>query len=187
MRARFGSDPTAGSKILSFKFISRLLSSRLLVFSLRFLLPLSFSSCGLPRCLFVSSLFGNISSFILTCTCPGHVSGAQFCQLSKHQFQFVLLIILFPFTTVSLYTMCSRNPVIPPSHRRRGATTGFGQNRHGITVGSPVYFFAIARRFYTRHTGGAVPLRVMVQTAITVVTPPVVFKSFPLPVTHRPQ
>ena len=88
-----------------------LLSSRLLVFSLRFPLPLSFSSYGLPRCRFVSSLFGNISSFILTCTCPGHVSGAQFCQLSKHQFQFVLLINLFPFTTVSLYTMCSRNPV----------------------------------------------------------------------------
>ena len=28
------------------------------------------------------------------------------------------------------------------------------------------------------------PLRVVVKTAITVVTPPVVFKSFPIPVTH---
>ena len=28
------------------------------------------------------------------------------------------------------------------------------------------------------------PLRFLVQTAITVVTPPVVFHSFPLPVTH---
>ena len=37
---------------------------------------------------------------------------------------------------------------------------------------------------YPRHTGGAVPLRFLVQTAITVVTPPVVFHSFPLPVTH---
>ena len=28
------------------------------------------------------------------------------------------------------------------------------------------------------------PLRFLVQTAITVVTPPIVFHSFPLPVTH---
>ena len=35
-----------------------------------------------------------------------------------------------------------------------------------------------------RHTGGAVPLRLFIKTAITVVTPPVVFNSFPLPVTH---
>ena len=34
-----------------------------------------------------------------------------------------------------------------------------------------------------RHTGGAVPLRFLVKTAITLVTPPVVFHSFPLPVT----
>ena len=32
---------------------------------------------------------------------------------------------------------------------------------------------------YPRHTGGAVPLRVLVKTAITVVTPPVDFNSFP--------
>ena len=45
--------------------------------------------------------------------------------------------------------------------------------------------FAIARQFYTpRHTGGAVPLRFFVKTAITEVTPPIVFNSFPLPVTH---
>ena len=37
---------------------------------------------------------------------------------------------------------------------------------------------------YPRHTGGAVLLRFLVKTAITVVTPPVVFHSFPLPVTH---
>ena len=37
---------------------------------------------------------------------------------------------------------------------------------------------------YPRHTGGAVPLRFLVKTAITLVTPPVVFHSFPLPVTH---
>ena len=32
---------------------------------------------------------------------------------------------------------------------------------------------------YPRHTGGAVPLRFLVKTAITAVTPPVVFHSFP--------
>ena len=37
---------------------------------------------------------------------------------------------------------------------------------------------------YPRHAGGAVPLRFLVKTAIIVVTPPVVFHSFPLPVTH---
>ena len=37
---------------------------------------------------------------------------------------------------------------------------------------------------YSRHTGGAVPLRFLVKTVITVVTPPVVFHSFPLLVTH---
>ena len=38
--------------------------------------------------------------------------------------------------------------------------------------------------FILRQTGGAVPLRFLIKTAITVVTPPVVFNSFPLPVTH---
>ena len=36
---------------------------------------------------------------------------------------------------------------------------------------------------YPRHTGGAVALRFLVKTAITAVTPPVVFHSFLLPVT----
>ena len=35
-----------------------------------------------------------------------------------------------------------------------------------------------------RHIGGAVPLRFLIKTAITVVTQPVIFNSFPLPVTH---
>ena len=35
-----------------------------------------------------------------------------------------------------------------------------------------------------RHTGGAVPLRFLIKTAITVVTPPVIVNSFRLPVTH---
>ena len=42
---------------------------------------------------------------------------------------------------------------------------------------------SIGYAYAPRHTGGAVPLRVLVKTAITVVTPPVVFHSFPLPVT----
>ena len=35
-----------------------------------------------------------------------------------------------------------------------------------------------------RHTGGAVPLRGLIKTAITVVAPSVFFNSFPLPVTY---
>ena len=39
---------------------------------------------------------------------------------------------------------------------------------------------------YTRHTGGAVPLRILVKTAITVVvTPPIVFHSFRHPSHHN--
>ena len=36
-----------------------------------------------------------------------------------------------------------------------------------------------ALQLYPRHTGGAVPLRFFVKTAITVATPPVVYHSFP--------
>ena len=43
--------------------------------------------------------------------------------------------------------------------------------------------FAIITSVIPRHIEGAVPLRVVVKTAITA-TPPVVFHSFPLPVTH---
>ena len=39
-------------------------------------------------------------------------------------------------------------------------------------------------RLYPRHTGGAVALWFLVKSAITVVTLPVVFHSFPLPVTR---
>ena len=76
---------------------------------------------------------------------------------------------------VAIYTSFVASSFIPPSHRRRGATTVFGENRHhrsdtastffysfsptrhtclpqynrhGIAVGSPVYIFAIARRLY---------------------------------------
>ena len=53
-----------------------------------------------------------------------------------------------------------------------------------MAVGSPVYFSREHGGFIPRHTGGAVPLRFLVKTALTAVTPPVVFKSFPLSVTH---
>ena len=97
---------------------------------------------------------------------------------------------------------------IPPSHRRRGATMVFGENRHHRSDtassfswffpypshlfkavepsrdGSPVYFSRLHGGFIPRHTGGAVPLRFLIKTAITVLTPPVMFNSFRLPVTQ---
>ena len=99
---------------------------------------------------------------------------------------------LFAFPHVFWYTVLTAITVLTPpvvlivspypSHQ---STVVELANRHGIVVGSPVYVFAIARLFYPRHTGGAVPLRVVVNTGITVVT--VVFNSFHLPVTHWPQ
>ena len=50
-------------------------------------------------------------------------------------------------------------------------------NIHGHTL--PPHVGKPARALYPRLPGGAVPLRVLAKTAITVVTPPVDFNSFP--------
>ena len=65
---------------------------------------------------------------------------------------------------------------VTPVYRSR-TTTGSPQGRQST-------FSRLLGGFIPRHTEGAVPLRFLMKTAITVVTPPVIFNSFPLPVTH---
>ena len=98
--------------------------------------------------------------------------------------------------------------VISPSHRRRGATADFGENRHHrsdtarifdsfpypsqpSTAAEPprdrrrvasLLFRDCTAVLYT--VTPEAPLRFLIKTATTVVTPPVHFNSFPLPVTH---
>ena len=76
-------------------------------------------SCGLPRpltpsCFFVTDLFGNVSSFILT-MCPAHfIRRLTICQLYKLYFQLLLAGLSFsvsPLSLLRLFSLSSCSPV----------------------------------------------------------------------------
>ena len=60
-----------------------------------------------PHCFFVSDLFGNISSFILTMCPTRFIRILLFCQLYKLWFQLLLLGLSFSFSPLSLHRLFS--------------------------------------------------------------------------------